>query len=204
MPDLESRLRDAVEALPMGLRDHVLRVEAEAVRLADRHGVDRERARIAVLGHDLLRHKTAPELLALAAVHGLQPDAVEQTAPVLIHGPLAARILQSAYGMTDADVLAAIDCHTTARAGMSTLEKVLFVADKIEPEKVERNPSWREVRELSEIDPSTGSGHGLDRALLRWLDLHLEEAVRHSWLLHPRSVEARNQLLATMTEAAAG
>src|SRR3989337_1578652 len=47
MPDIESRLRDAVEALPMGLRDHVLRVAAEAVRLADRHGVDRERGRIA-------------------------------------------------------------------------------------------------------------------------------------------------------------
>jgi len=197
MPNLESRLREAVEALPMGLRDHVLRVEVEAVRLANKHGVDRERARLAALGHDLVRHKTAAELLALAIEHDLETNDVERAAPILIHGPLAARILATAYGLHDAEVLAAVDCHTTARAGMSPLEKVLFIADKVEPEKIERNPSWREVRDLAETDPSTGSGQGLDRALLRWLDLHLEEAVRHAWPLHPRSVEARNELLLT-------
>ncbi len=186
---LEGRLRDAVEALPTGLRDHVLRAEVEAVRLAAKHGVDCERIRVAALGHDLVRHKSGPELLALAAVHALQPDAVEQAAPVLLHGPVAARILAGPFGLTDAEALAAVDCHTTARAGMSRLEKVLFVADKIEPEKIERNPSWREVADLAEVD--------IDRALLRWLDLHLEEAVRRGWLLHRRSVEARNELLLT-------
>jgi predicted HD superfamily hydrolase involved in NAD metabolism len=114
-------------------------------------------------------------------------DEVERATPVLLHGPIAARVLPRDYALLDADVLAAIECHTTARAGMSVLEKVLFVADKIEPGKIEQRPAWQEVRELA--DPS------LDEALLRWLDLHIEEALRRGWLLHRRTIEARNELL---------
>lgn len=184
---LESRLRDAVDALPAGLRDHVLRVEGEADRLAELHDADRARARLAALGHDLVRNKRGDELLALASLYAIDPDEVERATPILVHGPIAARILVRDYGLDDADVLAGIDCHTTARAGMSALEKVLFVADKIEPEKLERNPDWREVRDLAQTN--------LDRALLRYLDLQLEQAVQRRWLIHPRSLEARNQVI---------
>ena len=183
---LTSRLRSAVAALPPGLREHVLRVEVEALRLARAYDVDPEGARLAALGHDLVRHKHGPELLELAARYDLTPDAVERAAPILVHGPVAARILDDDYGLGDADVLAAVDCHTTARAGMSRLEKVLFVADKIEPQKLEQHPAWQEVYDLAE--------HDIDAAILRYLDLQLEETVRRHWLLHPRSLEARNQL----------
>jgi len=184
---LLTRLRDAVEALPRGLRDHILRVEIEAERLARLHGADPERARLAALGHDLVRHKRGGELLDLADRYGITPDAVERAEPILVHGPVAARILTRDYGLDDAGVVAGVDCHTTARAGMSRIEQVLFVADKIEPEKIERYPVWQQVRDLAERD--------LDAAVLRYLDLQLEQAVRRGWLVHPRSLEARNQLL---------
>jgi predicted HD superfamily hydrolase involved in NAD metabolism len=191
---LTSRLRSAVAALPPGLSEHVLRVEVEALRLARAYDVDPEGARLAALGHDLVRHRRGPELLDLAARYDLTPDAVERAAPILVHGPVAARILGNDYGLGDADVLAAVDCHTTARAGMSRLEKVLFVADKIEPQKLVQHPAWREVHDLAERD--------LDAAILRYLDLQLEETVRRHWLLHPRSLEARNQLSLNLHAAA--
>ena len=56
--NVASRLRAAVDALPPKLRDHVLRVEVEAMNLARVHGQDPERASIAALGHDLVRHKS--------------------------------------------------------------------------------------------------------------------------------------------------
>ena len=186
LPDLESRLREAVTALPTGLRDHVLRVEVEAERLARLHDADATRARLAALGHDLVRHLKGDELLELAGRYELAPDAVERATPILVHGPVAARILGRDYALADGDILAGIDCHTTARADMALLEKVLFVADKVEPEKLERNPAWREVHDLAQSS--------LDRALLRFLDLHFEQAIERGWLLHPRSLEARNQL----------
>lgn len=185
--DLETRLRDAVEALPKGLRDHVLRVEVEAERLAKLHDVDPLRARIAALGHDLVRDKSGTELLALASRCCLDPDDVERATPVLVHGPVAARILALEYRLDDGELLAGVDCHTTARAGMAALEKVLFIADKVEEEKLQRYPAWREVRDLAQTS--------LDRALLRFLDLHFEEAVQRRWLVHRRSLEARNELL---------
>jgi predicted HD superfamily hydrolase involved in NAD metabolism len=185
--ELETKLRDAVEALPRGLRDHVLRVEVEALRLAERYGADKERARIATLGHDLVRHKTDAELLQLAKEHDLQLDAVENASPVLIHGPVATRILLRDYALDDPEILGGIDCHTTARAGMSLLEKVLFVADKIEPGKLGRSPAWQEVRDLSERD--------LDLALLRFIDLRIDESLTERLPIHQRSLEARNELL---------
>ena len=185
--ELETKLRAAVEALPPGLRDHVLRVEVEAIRLAERYGVDKERSRIAVLGHDLVRHKSDRELLDLATEYDLRPDSVEQAMPILIHGPVATRMLLRDYAFDDPEILAGIDCHTTARAGMSLLEKVLFIADKIEPHKLIRSPAWQEVRDLSK--------HDLDRALLRFIDLRIEESLKERLPIHPRSVDARNELL---------
>jgi predicted HD superfamily hydrolase involved in NAD metabolism len=184
---IETRLRQELEALPANLRAHIQRVEAEAVRLAGVHGLDQHRARLAALGHDLVRHKQDAELLALAQAYELQPDAIETASPILIHGPVAARILSRDLCLTDAEVLAAVAWHTTARAGMSQLEMALFVADKTEPEKLARDPTLQQVRTLGDAD--------LSAAVLRYLDLYMDQALQRRLLLHPRTLEARNQLL---------
>ena len=184
---LEERLREAVGALPNGLREHIGRVEEEAVRLAALHGVDEHRARLAALGHDLVRHKDGSALLQLAAEYELTPDAIERASPILVHGPVAALMLQRDYGVDDDELIAGVDCHTTAREGMAVLEKVLFVADKVEPHKLARDPALAEVKELAEGD--------LDAAVLRYLDFNLEQSVLRRWQVHARSNEARNELL---------
>jgi predicted HD superfamily hydrolase involved in NAD metabolism len=193
--DIESRLRVAVADLPAGLRNHVLRVEAESERLAELHGVDVSRARLAALGHDLVRHLKGTELLQLATRYGLAPDPIERSSPILTHGPIAARILLLDYGIEDKQVLDGIDCHTTARPGMSALEQVLFVADKIDGQKVQREPELAEVRDIAQSS--------LSRAVLRYLDFNLVQAVRKGWQVHPRSLEARNELIANLTSAPA-
>jgi predicted HD superfamily hydrolase involved in NAD metabolism len=185
--DLDSRLRAAVEALPRRLRDHILRVEVEADGLAEHYGVDRERARLSALGHDLVRHLKGQALLDMASRYGLSPDPVEVASPILVHGPVAARILSHDYGVEDAEILDAVDCHTTARAGMATLEKVLFLADKIEPGKLSRRAELQTVYDAAQED--------LDAGVLRYLDMYLEEAVRRRWLVHHRVIDARNDLL---------
>ncbi len=195
MTEPEDDLRDAVRALPPGLRRHVERVADEAARLAGRHGVDPERARLAALGHDLLRAHSPAELLGLADSMGVTPDAHEREAPVLLHGPLAARLLADRYGVQDAEVLAAAAWHTTGRPGMSALEKILLLADKVEPGKSRRNRARSEVRELADRD--------LDAALLRFFDTSLAYALRKGWPLHPATVAARNELIFRASPASA-
>jgi predicted HD superfamily hydrolase involved in NAD metabolism len=183
---LES-LREHIEGLPGGLRRHMKAVAAEAKRLARVHGVGEDRAMMAALTHDIARAMDPEEVLRLARELGLSPNEVEETAPILLHGPVAARLLVSRYGVDDEEVLAVARWHSTGRAGMSALEKVVFLADKVEPGKAASRPDLEEVRRLAETD--------LDGALLRYLDLQLAEAVRQGWPLHPDAVAARNELL---------
>jgi predicted HD superfamily hydrolase involved in NAD metabolism len=192
---LEARLRTAIRDLPDGLRAHILRVEAESRALAVTHGVDEQRAVVSALGHDLVRHLKGPELLAMASQYGLTPDPIESASPILVHGPVAACILSRDYGFDDPEILAGIDCHTTARAGMTALEQVLFVADKVEPHKLAREAELGEVKELAADDLGAG--------VLKYLDLNLAKSIKRGWQVHPRTLEARNELLMLLGKAVA-
>jgi predicted HD superfamily hydrolase involved in NAD metabolism len=180
-------LRAAVARLPRGLAEHIEGTVVEARRLARLHGVDEERAALAAWGHDIARALSPSELLTEARRLNLAIDPVEEEAPILLHGPIAAALLSHDYGIDDTEVLAAARYHTTARAGMSTLEKVVFVADKIEGGKVRGEPTLARVRQLADDD--------LDAAILEHLNQHLAEAARRRWPLHPNTVAARNELL---------
>lgn len=180
-------LRAAIARLPRGLVEHIEGTVVEARRLALLHGVDEERATLAAWGHDIARALSPSDLLAEARRLGLAVDPVEEEAPILLHGPVGAAILSLDYAIDDPDVLAATRYHTTARAAMSTLEKVVFLADKIEPGKLRAEPALARVRQLANRD--------LDAAVLECLNQHLLEASRKGWPLHPQTVAARNELL---------
>lgn len=188
MNDTEELLRAALTKIPAGLAEHVLRVVDEAVRLATIHGVDRQAAKIAALGHDILRAHTPERLLNIAADQSYACDPVDRAEPVLLHGPLAVQILREQYKVLDADVLGAVAAHTTARAGMTRLQKLLFVADKIEPHKMGGRPPVIRVGDLAESD--------LDAAMRAYLDYQVATALERGWPLHPNTIAARNELLA--------
>jgi predicted HD superfamily hydrolase involved in NAD metabolism len=182
-------VREAVARLPRGLADHVQRVAAEADRLAAGfEELDRAQVELAAWGHDIARALSPQELLTRARGFGLEVSPVEEEAPILLHGPVGAEILRQEYGIDNPQVLAAARFHSTGRAGMSLLEKVIFVADKIEPGKVRAKPALARVRELADRD--------LNAAILEYLDQLLETAHQEGWPLHPHAIAARNERLA--------
>ncbi len=187
MKDTRTALKAAVDALPSGLRDHVLRVVEEARRLAGLHDIDEERATIAALGHDLARANSPGQLLEQATVVHIDVSEIERAEPILLHGPLSARLMADRFGITDAEVLAAARYHTTARAGMSAIERLIFVADKIEPHKARDDSALAEARRLAD-----GS---LEAAMRVILDRQVARAVERGWPLHPDTVAARNELV---------
>ncbi len=187
MTDPRSALEVAVDALPRGLREHVLRVVEEARRLARRHGLDEDRAVIAALGHDLARADSPGDLLKRAEAFGIGVLDVERAEPILLHGPLGARLMAKRFGITDADALAAAHHHTTARAGMSAIERLIYVADKIEPHKAREDAALAQARRLADAS--------LDAAMRVILDRQVARAVERGWPLHPDTVAARNELL---------
>lgn len=180
--DLQAALESAVGKLPRGLREHVLRVVRESRRLARGHGIDEERAVIAALGHDLARAQVRFGLSRLAKAGGLPLSDIER------HGALSAQLLAERFGVEDSEVLAAARYHTTARAGMSALERLIFVADKIEPAKAREELEVAEARRLAD--------ESLEAAMRCLLDWQVARALERGWLLHPDTVAARNELLA--------
>lgn len=188
MNNAEELLRAALLKVPAGLAEHVIRVVDEARRLAAIHGADVHAATIAALSHDLLRAHSNERLLTIAREQNYVLDPADELEPILLHGPLAVPILQERYNVMDGDVLGAVAYHTTANAGMSVLQKVVFLADKIEPHKLQRHEEIYRVATLAEQD--------LDDALFAYLDHHVQIALSSGWPLHSRTVAARNEAIA--------
>jgi predicted HD superfamily hydrolase involved in NAD metabolism len=185
----DRELRDRMAAgLPSGLVAHIDRVVLLSSRLAARHGLDAARVRLAAQGHDVLRAVAPAELLARAEARGLAIDPVERGEPVLLHGPLGADELAERFGVTDPAVLHAVRWHTTGHPDFDAEAWAMFVADKVEPDKVRRRPALRAVESLAESS--------LEAAALAYLDLLLGDAVDQRWALHPMANLARNALLA--------
>jgi len=143
-PPIESRLRQ----LPKGLRDHIQRTREIARELGQIHQLDLELIDLAAASHDIARANKAKALLEEAKRLGLTIHPVDKELPVLLHGPVATRWLQDA-GVQDPRVLEAVHWHSTANRGLGPIAKVVFLADKLDPEKVRRYPYLETVRGLA-------------------------------------------------------
>jgi nicotinate-nucleotide adenylyltransferase len=114
--------------------DHTMLTALEAVKLAARYGCDTQKARLAALLHDCIK-LPSKELLEYCDKHGIEISEEERKNPYLIHARLGAELAESEFGVDDPEVLQAIRNHTLGRVGMSLLDKIIYVADKIEPSR---------------------------------------------------------------------
>lgn len=189
MPPAEDR--DALRVLmapdlPSGLVEHIDRVVSVAEVLARIHGLDERRVLLAAQGHDLLRGLSKPDLLAAAATRSLEVTDFERNEPVLLHGPLGAIELEARGWMDDPELLEAIRWHTTGHPDYTPIAWALFVADKVEPAKLERWPALDAVAEEME--------HSLERAALRYLDLLHDRLAGEGKPSHPLAERTRAAL----------
>ena len=177
-----------VDRLPAGLQDHIHRVVEIARELAVCHGINQEQAALAALAHDVARAMTDGELLRRAAGMGLPIGVVDRRVPILLHGPVGAEILQQEAGLTDISIYKAVYWHTTANPDLDELGKVVFIADKLDPAKIDSYPYLPQIRQMAFQD--------LDRSILHFLTRQAMDRLNRGELVHPVMVETRNALLA--------
>lgn len=178
--------QDLWTIMPRSRLIHSLNTMVFALHLALRHGVDLMQAGLAALLHDCAKDLTWKQQKKLA----LQSDEPDLIRPVLVHGPASAIRARDEFGVNDPMVLQAITCHTTGRPGMSDLDKIIFLADKIEPARTYSRLD--DIRELALKD--------LNRALLVCLDeidLFLE---RDKIPKHHYSALLRQELKSILTD----
>ncbi len=130
---------------------HSIGTMGYAVELAAIWGADGKKARIAGLLHDCAKLGDE-DALRLAKEYGYTPNAEEQRAPGLLHGPLGAIRVQREFGIDDADVINAIGCHVFGRMNMTKLDKILYVADKAEYTRAYNGVDRLRERAESDLD----------------------------------------------------
>ncbi len=162
---------------------HVLGTEQEAIRLAARYGADVEKARRAALLHDCTKKLDMEEQLSLCRQYGIQLDELEQRALKLLHARTGAEIARDVFGV-DEEIYSAIRWHTTGHANMTLLEKIIYLADYIEPSR--DFPGVDRLRKVCYED--------LDRGLLTGLEMTIEEMQGMGNPVHHATLEARDFL----------
>ena len=179
-----SRLRPvALSYLKHRRIPHVLGTEQEAIRLAERYGADVEKARVAALLHDCTKKLDMPAQLALCGQYGIALDELEQKALKLLHSKTGAAIARDVFGVDD-EIYSAIWYHTTGHADMTKLEKIIYLADYIDPSR--DFPGVDTLRKVCYED--------LDKGLLLGLEMTIEEMTAMGNPVHRATVEARDWL----------
>ena len=162
---------------------HVLGTEQEAIRLATRYGADVEKARVAALLHDCTKKLDMPEQLALCRQYGIELDELEQKALKLLHAKTGAAIAREVFGVDD-EIYRAIWWHTTGHADMTLLEKIIYLADYIEPSR--DFPGVNDLRACVY--------ENLDRGMLMGLEMTIDEMTEMGNPVHHATMEARDWL----------
>jgi predicted HD superfamily hydrolase involved in NAD metabolism len=156
------KIRKAMEkSLDSKRYEHTLGVEYTAAALAMRYDADIKSAQIAGLLHDCAKCMSDEKRISICEKHNITINPVERRNPYLLHAKVGSFLAMDEYGIKDQDIINAILNHTTGRPRMSTLEKIIFIADYIEPGR-KQAPNLPEIRKLAFID--------LDKTLLRVLE----------------------------------
>ncbi len=165
--------------------NHSTGVMEEARKLAAHYQTDQTKAEIAGLLHDCAKSVGEQEALLLLRNYGEEPDEIQKASFQLLHGLLGYHIAKEQYGVTDEDVLQAIYWHTTGKAGMNLLEKIVFVADYIEPNRA--FSGLDEIRSVAYRD--------LDLCVQLCADSTIRHELSKGRLLHPLTIETRNDMI---------
>lgn len=183
------KLRRAMEKeLSAGRYTHTLGVAYTAASLAMAHGEDMEKAMTAGLLHDCAKSMHGSELVAICENAHLNVTAVERNNPTaLLHAKAGAYLAEHKYGVTDMDILNAIRYHTTGRPNMSRLEKMVYIADYIEPGR-KQNRDLSLIRRLAyqDLDSTMEKILGDTLAYLRTTDGQVDDMTIRTYQYYKR------------------
>lgn len=165
--------------------DHSYRVAEYACQLARIYGVDEQQVYLASLLHDVTKCWGKKRQLAYLQKKRYKLSSEDKQAPQIYHQITGALFAGDKFCVRDRMILQAIKCHTTGRERMTDLDKILFLADSIEPARV-----YDGVEDMRRV-----AKENLDRAVLMNFDRSIVYIVKKGFFLHPQTVAARNWML---------
>lgn len=163
---------------------HTLGVMETAIKLAQKYGEDVKAAETAAILHDIAKYADEQWMIQIVQEHGLDKQLVNW-GPEILHGPVGAWIAEHEFNINNEDILNSIRFHTTGRQGMSKLEKIIFIADMIEPNR--NFDGVEKLRNKAEID--------LENAMRSCIWHSIQFLVKTKQKIYPLSIECYNDLI---------
>jgi predicted HD superfamily hydrolase involved in NAD metabolism len=163
---------------------HTLGVMETAIQLAKQYGADVKKAELAAIFHDYAKFRSKEEMKQIILEQNMPNDLLVYNTE-LWHAPVGAYLVKTEVGIQDEDILDAIRYHTSGRANMTLLEKIVYVADYIEPGRI--FPGVDEVRELAQQD--------LDKALIKALQNTIQFLLKKNQPIYPDTIHTYNSLI---------
>jgi predicted HD superfamily hydrolase involved in NAD metabolism len=164
---------------------HTMGVVFTAELLAEKNGESKERAKIAALVHDCAKNMKIDEQFEFLKSRNIELDEITVNSPQILHGIVGSIIAREVMGIKDEEILSAVKHHTTGKKSMTLLEKIIYIADYIEP-----NRNYNGVEELRQL-----TFDNLDEGALKGFDNTITYVIKLGQIVHPLSIDARNDLL---------
>ena len=164
---------------------HILGVADTAKKLAKLNGISEEKAEIAGLAHDVAKNLKIDTMKEIMEKSNIILSKVEQNNANLWHSIIADIVAKDKLGIEDEDILDAVRWHTTGKENMSTLTKIIYIADMIEPSR--NFEGVEEIRKLTFEDLDKGVYYGLTRSI--------EFLLTRNLLIDENTMKARNYFL---------
>lgn len=165
--------------------EHSIRVLETALTLGKLHNADLNKIAIASLLHDYAKEFTKDELFKTSTEHFKEETTEYLNNVEILHSYVASYIAKTKFKINDNEILNAIKFHTTGRKNMSLIEKIVYIADAIEPKR--DYPFVEKIRDLALVD--------LNKAILLEVNKKIEYLINRNYIIHVNSVEMRNWLL---------
>ena len=164
---------------------HSVNVSKEAVRLAKKYGADTEKAAVAGILHDITKETHKEEQWQIMTDGGIILDNVQEKSTKLWHGISGSVYIRDILKITDEDILNAVRYHTTGRAGMSLLEKIIFIADFTSAER-----DYNGIKTMRKK-----AGKSLEKAMLYGLQFILKDLSKRAMIIHPDALACYNEIV---------
>ena len=165
--------------------EHSIRVLETSLSLGKIYNADLNKIALASLLHDYAKEFTKEELLKISEEHFRDETKDYLTNVEILHSYVASYIAKEKFKIDDDEILNAIKFHTTGRKNMSLIEKIVYIADAIEPKR--DYPHVEKIRDLALVD--------LNKAILLEVNKKIEYLIKGDYIIHVNSIEMRNWLL---------
>ena len=190
MEEIEKIKEDLKQILSEKRYIHSIGAMEKAIELAKVYGEDEEKSALTALTHDIAKEMTVDEYYKYAEENNVELSKDDKMCTSVLHGIIGADIVKKKYGFTD-EMCRAIYYHTTGITNMTTFEKIIFLADKVE----ERT----RPKDKADVIRNIIKEKGLDEAIL-WIadDYTIPKAIKNRGILHPNTINVRNEIIEKM------